>query len=202
MIGVVRVKVSVRRRLRPRIYRKLTRLVGRKFTKSRNGARLFKAELTAGEYRKLQRLSRSYPGIRYMLDNSFSGRGRDYRQRFIEKNPPYLGGRYFCSYCGKLIKLREMTVDHLYPVKKGSRSVRLQKKLKRAGFKDINDIRNLVPACEACNKKKGTKTGRWILRGRIGRNRWYWQLRWSLKMILIAAVLSAISWLIVSLVLA
>lgn len=43
-----------------------------------------------------------------------------------------------CLYCRDDVALEDMEVDHLYPVSKGGSS----------------DIRNLVPACRTCNRKK------------------------------------------------
>lgn len=45
-----------------------------------------------------------------------------------------------CAYCGKEIAYRNMQVDHIHPQYKGG----------------SDDINNLLPACRACNFRKGT----------------------------------------------
>lgn len=45
-----------------------------------------------------------------------------------------------CAYCGKEIAYNDMQVDHVYPQYKGG----------------TDDIGNLMPACRACNFRKGT----------------------------------------------
>lgn len=46
----------------------------------------------------------------------------------------------YCAYCGKEIAYKDMQVDHVHPQYKGG----------------SDDIDNLVPACRACNFRKGT----------------------------------------------
>jgi 5-methylcytosine-specific restriction protein A len=43
-----------------------------------------------------------------------------------------------CYYCGKIVKHRELSMDHLIPLARGGRSTR----------------DNLVPSCKDCNNKK------------------------------------------------
>jgi 5-methylcytosine-specific restriction endonuclease McrA len=50
-----------------------------------------------------------------------------------------------CAYCGKTIKLKDMQVDHIVPV-------RAHPYYKQAV--DINDIKNLNPSCRRCNHYK------------------------------------------------
>jgi hypothetical protein len=45
-----------------------------------------------------------------------------------------------CAYCGKEIDCKDMQVDHVHPKHKGG----------------SDDIDNLMPACRACNFRKGT----------------------------------------------
>ena len=48
------------------------------------------------------------------------------------------------------------------------------------GISDINDVKNLVPSCEKCNSKKGSKMGLWLIRGDIGKHFGIWLFWWSL----------------------
>lgn len=44
-------------------------------------------------------------------------------------------------------------------------------------IEDVNDVRNLAPACRRCNTKKGRNAGIWVLRAILGRYEAYWVLR-------------------------
>ena len=58
------------------------------------------------------------------------------RQQILEK----FGG--YCAYCGCLLSLETMQIDHLFPVKKGG----------------TDEPRNLMPACRSCNHYKESFT--------------------------------------------
>ena len=61
-----------------------------------------------------------------------------------------------CAYCGKIIRVSEMQVDHIVPKNQGG----------------TNDIGNLNPACRRCNHyKRGGNPEylRWLLRGLLDR---------------------------------
>jgi 5-methylcytosine-specific restriction endonuclease McrA len=47
-----------------------------------------------------------------------------------------------CSYCGKTIKDKEHTIDHIIPVSRNG----------------LNSWENLMLVCQSCNTKKGNKT--------------------------------------------
>lgn len=128
-------------------------------------------------------------GLKFGLEDEFSKRSSDYRQAFFRTHKPAFGNTYFCAYCGRPVSRKKITVDHLYPVAKVHASPGLQKKLKAMGAESVNDPINLVPACKRCNSRKGTRTGTWIITGRIGSHQKLWFLRWSLRFILAAAVL-------------
>lgn len=57
--------------------------------------------------------------------------------------------------------------------------------LRLNGINDINDTRNLVPACRKCNSRKGANTGIWIIRGLIGRHFGFWCIEKPVKWLLI-----------------
>ena len=142
-------------------------------------------DLSLRKYEKLNEYCRSHK-IKLKLNNQFAIRSLDYRQVFFRNNPGVFGHRYFCSYCGKLLSRKDVTVDHLYPVNAAQTDLRMQKKLKRNGYKNINDPKNLVPACMRCNKKKGAGMGRWILKGKIGRHPSLWILRKAFRITLVS----------------
>lgn len=48
----------------------------------------------------------------------------------------------YCAYCGCVLEINKMQVDHVRPLRKGG----------------TNDIENLLPACRSCNHYKATFT--------------------------------------------
>ena len=140
------------------------------------------------KYRALKEYC-THHGLKYYIDTPFGKRSGDYRQRFFSTYPAAFGNCYFCAYCGIPLTKRKITVDHLIPVDKASKDPRLQKKLKKAGYRDINDPRNLAASCLKCNRKKGTKTGLWILRGRVGRINAIWYIRHGIRIIILVMIL-------------
>ncbi len=122
--------------------------------------------------------------LKFKINNSLGTRSGDYRRIFFIYNKPAIGNKYICAYCGRVLSKEKVTVDHLYPIGKASKSLKYQKKLNRRGVKNINEPRNLVPACKRCNMRKGAKTGIWILRGKIGRYKYVWYFRWAFRLIL------------------
>lgn len=115
--------------------------------------------------------------LRYYVVSSFSSRSGNYRKQFFTKVRPFVGDYYFCVYCGRLLHRKDVTVDHLYPVGKVRKLPRLQRKLRKQGILSVNDVKNLVPACEKCNAHKAAKMGLWIIRGKLGRHPYLWVLR-------------------------
>ena len=129
-------------------------------------------------------------GLNFKISNSMGNRSANYRSKFFTHHKPQILGRYYiCAYCGKLLSKGKVTVDHLYPIGKVSRSVKYQKKLKKQGIQNINSPNNLVAACARCNMKKDDKTGLWILRGRIGRHTGRWILKWLIEIIILALLI-------------
>ena len=119
--------------------------------------------------------------LRFRINNSLGTRSGDYRRIFFIYNKPAFGNKYICAYCGRLLNKDKVTVDHLYPIGKASKSLKYQKKLNKRGVRNINEPKNLVPACKRCNALKSAKTGLWILRGKIGRYKYIWYLRWLIR---------------------
>uniref|UniRef100_A0A6M3JLV8 Putative homing endonuclease n=1 Tax=viral metagenome TaxID=1070528 RepID=A0A6M3JLV8_9ZZZZ len=74
---------------------------------------------------------------------------RDYRERNAEGdftleewNTKLEEYNYRCAYCGCELTSDTITIDHQIPLIRGG----------------TNYIDNLVPSCQSCNSKKGTKT--------------------------------------------
>lgn len=120
-------------------------------------------------------------------ESEFGQRSTSYRKEFFGHTKPVLQNRYVCAYCGRLLKEKDVTVDHIYPVHAAKTDINIQNKLKYKGFSDINDIKNLVAACRSCNRRKGTKMGIWILKGKLGRSPVLWCIRKSVRLAVIVA---------------
>ena len=116
-------------------------------------------------------------GFRCTINDGYGERSGSYRKVFFDNTKPVFGSKYFCAYCGKLLRASEVTVDHIYPVGNVRKSVRLQKKLRRKGYESVNDYRNLCAACSSCNEKKGKKMKGWVARGIMGRHAGIWLFR-------------------------
>lgn len=149
---------------------------------------VYKGTVSARAYHKLSAYCQKKK-LNLKLMNDFAVRSTDYRRKFFAKNKPHLFGRYFCAYCGKLVKREDLTVDHLYPVNCAQKSLYMQKKLRRMGLKSINDERNLIAACRKCNERKSAKMGIWILKGKLGRYPMLWRLRHVCSLTLLGILL-------------
>lgn len=132
---------------------------------------------------------------RFRIENNLGRRGSDYRRRYFIMNKPVFHDKYICVYCGKLLKKDDVTIDHLYPIGKASKSISYQKKLNRRGLKNINDGKNLVSACYKCNALKGTDTGIWILKGKIGLIYPLWIVRYFFRLVIIVSAFVMLWWL-------
>lgn len=110
--------------------------------------------------------------IRYKQYEKRWSRSNDYRKEFFKYNPP----PYRCRYCHKKLAVSQVVVDHLIPIAKVKKSGTARNLLYLQGVKDVNDIRNLVPSCYTCNKRKGANMGLWFIRGVLGKYKLYWFL--------------------------
>lgn len=113
-------------------------------------------------------------GLKLIIMNSKYERSRDYKKIYFDNNHGFFGkNKYFhCSYCGRVLSKKEVTVDHVIPIQKVRSSI--DKKyyhllMKRMNIENINDQKNLVASCRLCNSRKGSKAGLWIIRGLLGR---------------------------------
>ena len=126
------------------------------------------------EIRTMKALLESYRTKYQSYPNTYLRSG-DYRKKFFAKNQPIIRDYYICAYCGRWIKKKDVTVDHIISIRKAQRSKMLQFILRMIKIEDINDEKNLTAACETCNKKKGQKISfSYVIRGFLGRKTWYW----------------------------
>ena len=56
------------------------------------------------------------------------------------------------------------------------------------GIDNVNDVRNLAPACRKCNIKKGRKTGIWIIKAIVGKYELYWVIRRIFQLVFLALI--------------
>lgn len=77
----------------------------------------------------------------------------------IDREQVYNKYNGHCAYCGNPIELKSMQVDHIFPkAKKHWLESEVMRKEAGVDFTDINDIRNLNPACRRCNHYKRAMT--------------------------------------------
>ena len=174
--------VTCTKRQRKRHKRRLRRY-GLKHT----GENTFIGNVPRRKYTKFCEYCRRYK-IRYRINNTFGVRNSGYRTIFFQNHRSVFGNMYFCAYCGRLMKKKNVSVDHIYPVDKVSKSPKMQRKLKLRRMTDVNDKRNLVASCKRCNLRKGTRTGFWIFRGKIGKSNLFWIVRYVIRIVALCYV--------------
>ena len=115
-------------------------------------------------------------------------RSSDYRKVFLQNTTP----PYRCRYCNRKLKTEYLEVDHLIPVGKVKSNPTARRRLRRLGADNVNDIKNLVPSCHRCNKRKGSDMGIWYIKGLLGKYEWYWKIRPVLWLAIIGLVAFAL----------
>lgn len=126
-------------------------------------------------------------GLQFNDKNLSYTRNTSYRREYFSHYKPAVFQRYFCIYCGRLIPCKQITVDHIIPVKKASENPVYQNFVRALGWRGINDYHNLGAACRKCNSKKSSKTGMWLIRGFVGKSNLFQIVRWFIR-ILVPAV--------------
>lgn len=137
----------------------------------------------------MKTLLESYRTKYQSYPNSYLRSG-DYRKKFFDKNRPIFKDYYICAYCGRFLKKKDVTVDHIISIRKAQKSKILQFILRLVKINDINDEKNLTASCETCNKKKGQKLSlSYVLRGILGRKSWYWFIYYIVIIIVLVIVI-------------
>lgn len=62
----------------------------------------------------------------------------------------------YCGYCGKIISIKEMQIDHMTPIAFKNTLQKLD--VNGMPINSINDFDNLMPSCRRCNHYKRDKT--------------------------------------------
>lgn len=96
-------------------------------------------------------------------------RSNNYRKTLIENYQKKNNKYYRCAYCGKKLTQDKMTVDHIVPIDKVQHMWRYRQLIRLINISDVNELKNLTPACERCNKKKGRKLKGYFISGLTGR---------------------------------
>ena len=120
-------------------------------------------------------------------------RAINYRYNFFKKNEPMFGSKYICAYCFKPISKENATVDHIIPVKKAQANKLANRLMDRLHIQDINEEKNLCACCQSCNASKGSKAGLWIIRGFLGKKKWFIILIYMSILLFILILILAIS---------
>lgn len=129
-------------------------------------------KVTDSEIKKLERLLKR-KSIYYKKYKKEWSRSSDYRKQFLAAyQPPYR-----CRYCNRRLKTEYMEVDHLIPINQVKTKASVRRILAKDGCDDVNDIKNLVPSCHRCNRRKSDKMGIWYIKGKLGKYSWYWAVR-------------------------
>jgi len=74
----------------------------------------------------------------------------DYRYHYMNHNKGIFNEYYICSQCYKVIKKKEMEVDHILPNSK---------------WFAPNRVFNCTSICSKCNKEKSNKMGKYVVKG-------------------------------------
>lgn len=140
----------------------------------RTGKNMYRIQAEERKEHKIRRICRRR---HYELKRTYPenlGRSDHYRRDFFSYYPRPLGG-YRCRYCHRRIPDKKLCIDHIYPVYRAKTGNDFWLRLLR--IDDVNDVRNLAPACRRCNTKKGRNAGIWVLRAILGKYEAYWILR-------------------------
>ena len=74
----------------------------------------------------------------FMYEDKYE-RSNNYRKIYFENNKPVFKDYYICVYCGTPIHEKNVTVDHIVPVKKAKKKKMYQKILQVTKIEDVND---------------------------------------------------------------
>jgi len=126
-------------------------------------------------------------------------RSSSYRKEFFYNTPPDKYTKhgtpvYHCAYCGKALFPEELQVDHIISVSYAKKHRGGRDKLIYYRMKDINSPKNLTAACPYCNISKGEKGGLWITKGFIGKNKYVWYVRKTIRWTLFIGLIVYLFW--------
>lgn len=125
-------------------------------------------------------------GYKVKMYKTSWGRNNDYRKAYFKHNKP----PYRCAYCGRKLAYDQVTVDHVVPVSLSKNSLTARLVMAIAGYKDVNDERNLVAACRPCNKRKGKVLSlSYLIKAKLGKHKWYWKAVWACRIAVITSLI-------------
>lgn len=151
-------------------YKDMLAADGFKFNKKPFGRSYWEIKIDTEENNKIDLLRVKYKkcGLRVEVLEKKYLRSSNYREQYFEKHKGLFGKYYICSYCGKILKKDQVSIDHIFPINKVNKSKILKGLIKLLKIENINDDKNLTVSCQRCNSSKGDKTGIWILLGYLG----------------------------------
>lgn len=129
-----------------------------------------KDDINIAQYRKYKRKYKRYKGVKIKIIDSRYNRDNQYRNTYFSQFHGGLFGLYRCAYCGKLLRKKDVTIDHIVPVSRAGDSYLCKIFLKYVGVDNVNSVKNLTASCSKCNSRKGNKVNFiYFLRGYSGR---------------------------------
>ena len=87
---------------------------------------------------KRKKIRRSKQALRAEIEDAVQAHAKRSRRQ-KHKSQLVTNGRIRCRWCGQALHPRDVTMDHVLPVRDGGRASK----------------KNLVPACESCNQLRG-----------------------------------------------
>ncbi len=148
----------------------------------------YKEENNLEEIKQLRRRIKKRR-LKLILIDSHYERSNDYRKIFFENNKGTVKKDVFhCAYCGKILRKKDVEVDHIisvYLLSKSKYKHYYQAILSMLGCKNSNQPLNLVATCSSCNRRKSNKGGFWIIRGFLGRYFYFWIIMYVIILMII-----------------
>lgn len=156
---------------------------GFKCVNGKNGE-YYTTKVESDEAKRIERICRR-KRLKYRQYEERWSRSSNYRANFFKAyEPPYR-----CRYCRKHLKKTDVFVDHIIPVGQSKTNINARMLLYLQNINNVNDVKNLAPSCEKCNKLKGDKMGFWVIRGILGKYTFYWILRYFFILVFIFGVI-------------
>lgn len=168
-------------------YRRDLFSAGFKLVKKKRASSYFEKSISDQESELLS-LKYQNMGLKVELIPDSLSRNYKYREDYFSQFVLSDTSKFKCVYCGKWFDKKQITIDHIWPIKKANTS-NGKKYILKNKLSGINDTNNLVPCCKRCNSSKGSKTGLWIIRAKWGQSNIYWTIVFIVKIVFFTALL-------------
>ena len=159
-----------------------------KFNKRAYGNSFWEKKINKEELDYYKEVCKFYNFRFKVIDPNFKRSG-SYIDIYFQNKKALLGKYYLCAYCQKVLRKEEVTIDHIFPVSRTSRSKFLIYICHCLKINNINDYRNLVCCCKSCNSRKQSKVGKWTILGFLGKTNIGCIILKTIKIILVLLIL-------------